>query len=98
MVDWVRTNNLSFAVRCGGHSYEGLSQSVDVAIDLRGLNKIVVDKTAGLVTVGSGVLLFEIYQAVAAQGLALQAGSCPTVVFPAIPPAADMVRWRAHTV
>ena len=27
MVDWVRTHNLSFAVRCGGHSYEGFSQS-----------------------------------------------------------------------
>jgi FAD/FMN-containing dehydrogenase len=79
MVDWVRTNNLGFAVRCGGHSYEGLSQSVDVAIDVRGLNKIVVDKPAGLVTVGSGVSLYEIYQAVAAQGMALQAGSCPTV-------------------
>jgi FAD/FMN-containing dehydrogenase len=79
MIDWVRTNNLSFAVRCGGHSYEGFSQSADVAIDVRGLNRIIVDKTAGLVTVGSGVSLFEIYQAVAAQGLALQAGSCPTV-------------------
>src|SRR5256886_8280476 len=79
MIDWVCTNHLSFAVRCGGHSYEGLSQSVDVAIDVRGLNKIVVDKAAGLVTVGSGVSLYEIYQAVAAQGMALQAGSCPTV-------------------
>src|SRR5207245_2108335 len=32
MVDWVRTNNLGFAVRCGGHSYEGFSQSVNVVI------------------------------------------------------------------
>jgi FAD/FMN-containing dehydrogenase len=79
MVDWVRTNQLSFAVRCGGHSYEGFSQSVDVVIDVRGLNTINVDKTAGLVTAGSGVSLFQIYQALAAQGLALQAGSCPTV-------------------
>jgi len=79
MVDWARTNQLSFAVRCGGHSYEGFSQSVDVVIDVRGLNTINVDKTAGLVTVGSGVSLFQIYQALAAQGLALQAGSCPTV-------------------
>ena len=79
MVDWVRTNNLSFAVRCGGHSYEGFSQSVDVVIDVRGLNAITVDKTAGLVTAGAGVSLFQIYQALAAQGLALQAGSCPTV-------------------
>lgn len=79
MVDWVRSNDLNFAVRCGGHSYEGFSQTADVAIDVRGLNRIVVDKTAGLVTVGSGVSLFQIYQALAAQGLALQAGSCPTV-------------------
>ena len=47
MVDWVRSNNLSFAVRCGGHSYEGFSQSTDVVIDLRGLDTIAVDKTAG---------------------------------------------------
>src|SRR5258708_7085265 len=79
MVDWVRTNNLKFAVRCGGHSYEGFSQSTDVVIDVRGLKKITVDKPNGLVTAGSGVSLYELYQAVAAQGLAVQAGSCPTV-------------------
>ncbi len=37
MTDWVRANSLSFAVRRGGHSYEGFSQSIDVVIDLRGL-------------------------------------------------------------
>ena len=79
MVDWVRSNDLGFAVRCGGHSYEGFSQSSDVVIDLRGLAAIAVDKPAGTVTVGSGVSLYQIYQALAAQGLALQAGSCPTV-------------------
>jgi FAD/FMN-containing dehydrogenase len=79
MVDWVRSNGVSFAVRCGGHSYEGFSQSSDVVIDLRGLAAIAVDKAAGTVTVGAGATLFQIYQALAAQGLALQAGSCPTV-------------------
>lgn len=79
MVDWVRTNRLNFAVRCGGHSYEGFSQSADVVIDVRGLDKITVDKTAGLMTAGAGVSLYQIYQALAAKGLALQAGSCPTV-------------------
>jgi hypothetical protein len=79
MVDWVNSNQLSFAVRCGGHSYEGLSQSTDVVIDVRGLNGIAIDKTAGTVTVGSGVSLYDIYKALAAKGLALQAGSCPTV-------------------
>jgi FAD/FMN-containing dehydrogenase len=79
MVDWVQSNQLTFAVRCGGHSYEGFSQSTDVVIDLRGMAAISVDTTAGLVTAGSGASLYHIYQAVAAQGLALQAGSCPTV-------------------
>lgn len=79
MVDWVRSNRLSFAIRSGGHSYEGFSQSSDVVIDLRGLNGIAIDKTAGTVTVGSGLSLYQIYQALAAKGLALQAGSCPTV-------------------
>jgi FAD/FMN-containing dehydrogenase len=79
MIDWVDSNDLTFAVRCGGHSYEGFSQSSDVVIDLRGMADIAVDKAAGLVTVGGGASLFHIYQALAAQGLALQAGSCPTV-------------------
>ena len=79
IVDWVRSNNLDFAVRCGGHSYEGFSQSTDVVIDLRGLKNIAIDKTAGTVTVGAGVSLYDIYQALAAKGLAVQAGSCPTV-------------------
>src|SRR5215472_1438602 len=79
MINWVQSNRLSFAVRCGGHSYEGFSQSTDVVIDLRGMATISVDTKAGLVTAGSGASLYHIYQAVAAQGLALQAGSCPTV-------------------
>jgi hypothetical protein len=79
MVDWARTNNQSFAVRSGGHSYEGLSQSANLVIDLRGLTAITIDATAGLVTAGAGVSLYNIYQALAARGLALPAGSCPTV-------------------
>jgi len=79
MVDWVRSNGLSFAVRCGGHSYEGFSQSTDVVIDLRGLASVTVDTSAGVVTVGAGASLFPIYQAIAAKGFGLQAGSCPTV-------------------
>lgn len=79
MVDWVRSNSLSFAVRCGGHSYEGFSQSTEIVIDLRELAGVSVDKAAGIVTVGGGAALFHIYEALAAEGLALQAGSCPTV-------------------
>ena len=40
MVDWCRSNGLPFAVRCGGHSYEGFSQSTSVVIDMRLMNAI----------------------------------------------------------
>jgi FAD binding domain/Berberine and berberine like len=79
MTDWVRSNNLSFAIRCGGHSYEGFSQSHDVVIDLRGLQDISVDTSAGTVTVGAGVSLYDVYQQLANEGYAFPAGSCPTV-------------------
>jgi FAD/FMN-containing dehydrogenase len=78
-IDWLRTNSLNFAVRCGGHCYESFSQSSDVVIDVRGLSSINVDTASDLVTVGSGLSLYQIYQAVAAHGFAMAAGSCPTV-------------------
>src|ERR1700726_4577972 len=79
MIDWVDSNNLTFAVRCGGHSYEGFSQSSDVVIDLRGLQDITVDTSAGLVTARAGVSLYDVYQELANVGYAFPAGSCPTV-------------------
>jgi FAD/FMN-containing dehydrogenase len=79
MVDWCRSNDLPFAVRCGGHSYEGLSQSTSVVIDVRLMNAIAVDPKAGTATVGAGASLGSLYRAIAAHGLAFTGGSCPTV-------------------
>src|SRR5215471_8447064 len=79
MTDWVRSNSLSFAVRCGGHSYEGFSQSTDIVIDLRGLQDITVDTSAGKVTARAGVSLSEVYQELANVGYEFPAGTCSTV-------------------
>jgi FAD/FMN-containing dehydrogenase len=79
MVEWVREKNLPFAVRCGGHSYEGFSQSAGAVIDLRPMAEARVDKAAKVLTIGAGTSLGAAYQAVAKRGLALAAGSCPTV-------------------
>lgn len=79
MVDWCRTNDLPFAVRCGGHSYEGFSQSANVVIDMRLMNTIAVDPKANTATVGAGASLGGLYRAIAAHGLAFTGGSCPTV-------------------
>ena len=79
MVDWCRSNGLSFAVRCGGHSYEGFSQSASVVIDIRLMNATTVDPKTSTATVGAGTSLGSLYRAIAAHGLAFTGGSCPTV-------------------
>ncbi len=79
MVDWCRSNNLPFAIRSGGHSYEGFSQSSSVVIDTRLINAITVDTGTKTAAVGAGAALGQIYQAIAPRGLAFPGGSCPTV-------------------
>ena len=79
MIDWCRSNNLPFAVRCGGHSYEGFSQSTSVVIDTRLMNAIRVDAKATTAGVGAGASLGALYTAIAPYKLAFTGGSCPTV-------------------
>ncbi len=79
LVDWCRSNNLPFALRSGGHSYEGFSQSSSVVIDTRLMSAIAVDKATKTATVGAGASLGQVYKAIAARGLAFPGGSCPTV-------------------
>ncbi len=79
MVDWCRSNNLPFAIRCGGHSYEGLSQSSSVVIDTRLLDAVSLDPRTRTATVGAGASLGAFYKAIAPHGLGFPGGSCPTV-------------------
>lgn len=79
MIDWCRSNNLPFALRSGGHCFEGLSQSSSVVIDTRQINQIKVDPATKTVTVGAGASLGDVYRRVAPLQLALPAGSCPTI-------------------
>ena len=44
MIQWLRLHQLPFAVRSGGHSFEGLSQSDSVVIDTRMMNAIDIDR------------------------------------------------------
>ena len=79
MVDWCRGNDLPFALRSGGHCYEGFSQSAGVVIDTRLINKVTVEPASRTATVGAGASLCEVYKAIAPHGLAFPGGSCPTV-------------------
>lgn len=79
LIDAARDRNIPFAVRAGGHSFEGLSQSETLSIDVRPLNNIQFIASDRTLIVGSGVSLGAVYQAAAKVGMAFPAGSCPTV-------------------
>jgi FAD/FMN-containing dehydrogenase len=70
---------LPFAARCGGHSYAGYSTNRGLVCDVRRLDRIVVAPDRRSVTVGAGVLAIDLVTALAAHGLAVPTGSCPTV-------------------
>ena len=79
VLHWVRTNGLPFALRCGGHSFEGFSQSANVVIDTRKIDGVTLDAGSQMVTVGAGASLGTVYEALNGSGFAFAAGSCPTV-------------------
>jgi FAD/FMN-containing dehydrogenase len=72
-------SSLPFAVRCGGHSYAGYSTSSGLVCDVRRLDAIRLAADRRSVTVGAGVLAIDLITALAAHGLAVPTGSCPTV-------------------
>jgi hypothetical protein len=73
---WATNNGLSFAVRSGGHSYEGFSQSPDLVIDVRGMSAIKLSADKQSVSIGAGSSLGAVYKALAPSHLAIPAGSC----------------------
>ncbi len=79
VVAWARANRVGLAVRSGGHSFEGFSQSRGLVVDTRPLDDIRIDKRADTVSVGAGQSIGAVYRRVAEEGFAFAAGSCPTV-------------------
>jgi FAD/FMN-containing dehydrogenase len=73
---WATSNGLGFAIRSGGHSYEGFSQSPDLVIDVRGMKGIKLSGDRKSVAIGSGSSLGSVYDALASSHLAIPAGSC----------------------
>jgi FAD/FMN-containing dehydrogenase len=75
-VRWAVSNGVSFAVRSGGHSYEGFSQSADLVIDVRGMAAIQLAADKKSVSIGSGTSLGAVYKALEPFDRAIPAGSC----------------------
>jgi FAD/FMN-containing dehydrogenase len=79
-VSWGVANRVPLRARSGGHSYAGYSTlSGGLVLDLRNMRGISVDTHHRTATVGAGVQLIDVYAALAARGMTIPAGSCPSV-------------------
>jgi FAD/FMN-containing dehydrogenase len=76
-VAFARDSDLPLALRAGGHSYGGWSTGKGLVLDVSRIKAVRVDGTSA--TVGAGARLIDAYAGVARRGMALPAGSCPTV-------------------
>jgi hypothetical protein len=65
--------------RCGGHSYGGWSTGDGLVIDVTRMASVSANATSAAATIGSGARLVDVYAGLASAGVALPAGSCPTV-------------------
>lgn len=75
-IRWAVNNGVSFAIRSGGHSYEGLSQSADLVIDVRGMSALQLSADKRTVAVGAGASLGAVYAVLEPYGRAIPAGTC----------------------
>lgn len=79
-VQWAVAHGVPLRARSGGHSYAGYSTlSGGMVLDLRNLRGISVNAKARTATIGAGSQLIDVYSALAAHGVTIPAGSCPSV-------------------
>jgi FAD/FMN-containing dehydrogenase len=72
-----RRLGLPMAIRSGGHSVAGRSSTEGIVLDVTPMGSVAV--AGEVATVGAGVRLGELYDALATQGLTIPAGCGPTV-------------------
>ncbi|MCC6315895.1 MAG: FAD-binding oxidoreductase [Thermomicrobiales bacterium] len=78
-VRWVRQTGVPFAVRSGGHSYAGFSNSDGLIIDVKAMNDVRIDPANATVTVAGGANNADVGAALARYGVYFPGGRCPTV-------------------
>ena len=82
-LEFARDHGVELAARSGGHSYGGYSSCPGLVIDVSHMQAVSTSGTTGnrhaLATVGAGATLINVYTQLAAEGLLVPGGSCPTV-------------------
>ncbi|MGW7817456.1 FAD-binding oxidoreductase [Streptomyces puniciscabiei] len=77
-LSYAQAHGIRVSIRNGGHSYAGYSSGDNrLILDVSKLNRIRV--SGGTAVVGAGSKLIDVYRALAAKGVTIPAGSCPTV-------------------
>jgi len=77
-VRWAAKTGVHIVARSGGHSYGGYSTVANgVVVDLQRIKSVSVSQ--GRALVGAGAHLGNIYNGLGAHGLAIPAGTCPSV-------------------
>jgi FAD/FMN-containing dehydrogenase len=74
---FARRHGLEIATRAGGHSFAGHSSTRGVLVDVTPMRSVTV--AAGVATVGAGVRLGEVYEALQEHDLTIPGGTCPPV-------------------
>ncbi|WP_353947128.1 FAD-binding oxidoreductase [Streptomyces sp. HUAS MG91] len=75
---YARAHRVPVAIRNGGHSYAGWSSGNGrLILDVSRMKS--VRASGGEAVVGAGAKLIDVYRALAAKGVTIPAGSCPTV-------------------
>ena len=76
---FIRDTGMPLATRAGGHSYGGYSTTSGLMIDVGPMNQVQAGTKPGTARIGAGTRLADVYAKLAAQGVSIPAGSCPTV-------------------
>ncbi|GII75351.1 hypothetical protein Sru01_03330 [Sphaerisporangium rufum] len=74
---FARRFRVPVTARSGGHSYAGWSTGTGLVIDVSPMDA--VRATGGRATIGAGAQLIDVYDRLAARGVSIPAGTCPTV-------------------
>jgi FAD/FMN-containing dehydrogenase len=77
-VRWSRRHKVRIVPRAGGHSYGGYSTTSGVVVDVSRLDGVALDRRRRAV-IGAGTRLIDVYARLAARGVTVPAGTCPTV-------------------
>jgi FAD/FMN-containing dehydrogenase len=76
-IAFIRRHDLPTAIRSGGHDFAGRSTTSGALIDVSPMRSVRVED--GLLHVGAGAVLGEVYREAARHGLTIPGGSCPSV-------------------